>query len=64
MAGMKILCVVAATHSFIYFTARIILETDTNLWIVDGRKPQRIMEAITKMRTIGTNIIKNNEKIQ
>ena len=44
--------------------AKITLETETNLWILDGRKPQRIIEAVTKMRTIGTHILKNEEEAE
>ncbi len=44
--------------------AKIILETEANLWIVDGRKPQRIIEAVTKMKTIGTHILKNQEEAE
>ena len=43
---------------------KITLETETNLWILDGRKPQRIIEAVTKMRTIGTHILKNEEEAE
>ena len=39
--------------------ARIAIETESNIWILDGRKPQRIIEAVTKMETIGTRIVKN-----
>ena len=44
--------------------AKIILETETNLWILDGRKPQRIIEAVTKMKTIGTHILKSEEEAE
>ena len=44
--------------------AKITLETETNLWILDGRKPQRIIEAVTKMRTIGTHILKDEEEAE
>ena len=37
----------------------ILTATETNIWIVDGRKPQRIIEAVTDKKTIGTNIVKN-----
>ena len=39
--------------------ARIAIETESNIWILDGRKPQRIIEAVTKMETTGTKIVEN-----
>jgi aspartokinase-like uncharacterized kinase len=46
----------------LYSGAKIFLKTETNLWILDGKKPQRIIEAVTKMKTIGTYILKNKEE--